>query len=70
MLDEPREVLVTNFAWLWKYEMPSLGISGSGVNQRDAYGRFLWEFERALRERKEFSGEVWENLRKINRVNI
>jgi hypothetical protein len=48
--------------------IPKLGIYAKGFNSRDAYWKLLYEFERALKEEKEFDDILWKRLRAINKV--
>ncbi|MEM0142718.1 MAG: hypothetical protein QXL94_01995 [Candidatus Parvarchaeum sp.] len=68
LLGGEREVIINATPLFIEVEMPELGLLVRSMFWEDAYWRMLFEFERRLRERKEFQEELWVELRRINKV--
>lgn len=62
------EVIITSNNLYADIAIPELNIGGRGLNWREAYWQLLFQFERGLRETKEFTSEDWVKLRRLNGV--
>ncbi len=68
ILGEKMPVLISSGDIAVTITLPKLGLSGRGISYREAYWRLLYEFERALKEPKEFDDIEWKRLRVINKL--
>ena len=68
LLGGEKKVSISLSVFWAEINIPELGVMGRGINYVDAYGKTLYEFERRLRERREYDGVEWVELRRLNKV--